>query len=53
MNEGCIKKQSTRLYFYVPNIIIGGDLECAAKKENMQGDTELLAQGLVQAGRTI
>ncbi len=33
--EGCIKKQSTRLYFYVTNIIIGGDLECAAKKENM------------------
>ncbi len=33
--EGCIKKQDTRLYFYVTNIIIGGDLECAVNNENM------------------
>ncbi len=26
--EGCIKNQSTRVYFYVTNIMIGGDLEC-------------------------
>ncbi len=26
--EDCIKNQNTRVYFYVTNIIIGGDLEC-------------------------
>ncbi len=31
--EGCIKNQSTRLYFYATNIIIGEDLECTAKKK--------------------
>ncbi len=33
--EGCIKKQNTRLYFYVTDMIIGGDLECASSNENM------------------
>ncbi len=32
---GCIKKQNTRLYFYVTDVIIGGDLECASSNENM------------------
>ncbi len=32
---GCIKKQNTRLYFYVTDMIMGGDLECAASDENM------------------
>ncbi len=30
-----------------------GDLECAANNANMQADTELLAQGLAQTGRTV
>ncbi len=33
--EGCIKKQDTRLNFYVTTMIIGGDLKCAANNENM------------------
>ncbi len=33
--EGSIKKQSTRLYFYVTNIIMGGNSECAPNNENM------------------
>ncbi len=32
---GYIKKQNTRLYFYVTDMIIGGDLECASSNENM------------------
>ncbi len=33
--EGCIKKQNTRLNFYVINMIIGRDLKCAANNEKM------------------
>ncbi len=33
--EGCIKKQDTRLNFYVITMIIGGDLKYAANNENM------------------
>ncbi len=43
---GLIKKQNTRLNFYVTNMIIGGDSECAANNETLYVDTELLAQGL-------
>ncbi len=33
--EGCIKKQNTRLNFYVINMIIGRDLKCATNNEKM------------------
>ncbi len=33
--EGSIKKQDTRLNFYVTNMIIGGDLKYAVNNENM------------------
>ncbi len=42
--EGYIKRQKKRLNFYVTSMIYN---------ENMKGDTELLAQGLAHAGRTI
>ncbi len=39
--------------FSVTNVIIGKDLKFTANKENMQGDTDLLVQGLAHAGRMI
>ncbi len=35
VKKGCIKKQNTRLHFYVTYMIIGRDLKYAANNENM------------------
>ncbi len=37
VQKGCIKKQNTRLDFYVINMIVGGDLKCAANNETIFG----------------
>ncbi len=37
VKKGCIKKQNTRLNFYVINMIIGRDLKCVSINETIFG----------------